>query len=495
MAIKTFGTKDAYQVMNELFHEATGSDIDIVDLNGFVSAGTTVLESGYENLFNALSVCIGKTIIKADKYKGKLGLIYSMGDTWAERIRKISFYSQDNEYSGMYNTDLVTNLGKGIGAHGSDGSVSDMWEQNPSIPFEQNFYSDYAWDRSHTEYLDQAKKAFTNEADFIAFINGCLIEVDNDITQTIEGLSRMAICNRIGGIADLVGNETLGSECMVNLTTEFNTKYGTSYTTAEILGAHATDFIKFFTARVKIDSERLTNRSKLYHNSYDDADKGSILRFTPVENQRFIYYSPLFTELDKELASVFNPEKLKLPEGEGVTYWQSIVNPSEVKVAPALPDGQTGASVELDYVVGLLFDKDALAVNNKFTGVYNSPIEAKHGYINTFYHYRYGIIDDYSENSILYYMADEDLHPDITQVFSFTGDGTTTEFDASEAESVVPEEIPDGYALVDGSQKVYVDDVDVTDDVTIEAPKFTFTEAPAEGDAIKYTETYQYSEE
>jgi hypothetical protein len=41
-----------------------------------------------------------------------------------------------------------------------------------------------------------------------------------------------------------------------------------------------------------------------------------------------------------------------------------------------------------------------------FTHVFTTPIEAKHGYRNTFFHYRFSAYQDYSENSIMYYMSE-----------------------------------------------------------------------------------------
>ena len=60
-------------------------------------------------------------------------------------------------------------------------------------------------------------------------------------------------------------------------------------------------------------------------------------------------------------------------------------------------------------VLGLLFDEDAIMSNNIFTHVYTTPIEARKGYRNTWFHYRFSSYQDYSENSIMYYMDDSDV--------------------------------------------------------------------------------------
>ena len=434
MAIKTFTIKDAHAVMNQLVKEATGVDtIKVVDTASFIDAGTKVLEAGYENLYNALGVLIGRTIVASRPYNGKFKLVVAEdSNAFEARTRKISFYARENEPASFVNTDLYTNLGAGLNDESGTGSY---WEQNPAIPVEEYFMSNFAWSKSHTEYFEQAKIAFTNEADFIAFINGVMVEVFNDIESTMEAKNRAVVIDRIAGNY-LMAGDSLGSECAVNLTTAFNTEYGTSYTTSQILKEHTIEFIQFFIARFKIDSDKLENRTALYHDPMEKTisdKKYYVLRHTPKEYQKFIYYSPLFTQLNLSLSTIFNPNMLKLPNGEGIEYWQSFKDPSAVDVKPALPEGATSSEVKIPLVVGLLFDRDAVMVNNKFKGMYQSNINPKHLYTNMFWHYNYSVCQSYSENSILYYMADTDKEI----IDTFTGDGVEDDFELNQTATEV----------------------------------------------------------
>lgn len=413
MATVTFAPKDAHAVMNSLVHQATGqNDITVTDTSSFVNAGQIVLDTGVENVFNSLSVLIGRTIIASREYRGKFRLIArNVGDAFENRVRKISFYSRDNQASGMFNTDLYTNLAKGLD---DDDGAGSMWEQNPAIPVEMNFFSDFVWDKSHTEYLEQIKIAFTNESDFINFVNGVMVEVQNDIESTLEARNRMVVLDRIAGQYYQAENGLIGTESSVNLTKAFNDEFGTSYTTDEIMNEHLTAFLEFYVARVKIDSDFLENRSTLYHDPLEKTignDKYYVLRHTPKARQRFIYYSPFFTKAKaRVLPEIFNAQYLGdiNANGEGIDYWQSIKSPSEINVTPALPNGGEATAVNLKLVLGMLFDEEAIMTNNKFTGAYTTPVNARHVYVNTWWHYKYGVIQDYTENCIIYYMADED---------------------------------------------------------------------------------------
>lgn len=408
MATAIFQVKDAHAVMQSLARQATGQkDITVTDTSSFVSAGTQTLEAGYENLYNALGVLIGRTIVNTKPYSGKFKLIGAKSsDAFENRIRKISFYARDPQATGMFNTDIATNLGAGLDDEDGAGS---QWEQFPAMPVEQYFFSDFAWDKAHTEYPEQAKIAFQNETDFINFINGMLIEVQNDIESDLEARNRLVALDFIAGTKLMVDKGIIGAESYVNLTEEFNTEHGTTYTTQEILTEHTVAFEEFLVARFKIDSDRLENRTKQYHNPLTKTVNGvdySVLRHTPKKSQKFLYYSPIFTQMKMALAEIFNPQMLEMPQGEGIQYWQAFTSPSEIDVTPALPDGEETEEVNLKLVLGVLFDEEAVMTNNKFTGMYATPLNARHVYSTMYWHYRFGVINDPTFSRIVYVMED-----------------------------------------------------------------------------------------
>lgn len=426
MPTVTFTVKDANAVLNSLVRQATGqNEIVAVDSSSFVDAGNLLLSAGTENILNALSVLIGKTIIASRPYTGKFK-IFTENDSNAfeNRVRKISFYARDNEPSGMFNTDIYTNLANG---NDDESGAGSQWEQNLPRVCEMNFFSNFAWEKSTTVVEEQLKVAFTNERTFIDFINGALIEVQNDIESTIEARNRLVCLSRIGAQKLMVDKSMLGSECAINMTESFNTTYGTHYSTEELLTDHRVSFLEHFIATFKILSDRMENRTAKFHDPMTitegegaSAVTYSVLRHTPKSKQKFIYYSPVFTQLKMVFAEIFNPQYLDLPNGEGVEYWQSFDNPSAVDITPALPNGETSEEVSIELVLGLLFDEEAIRTNNYFTGVYETPWNAKHVYKNIFYHFKYGVMQDMSENAILLYMADKQE--------TFTGDGTEDDF-------------------------------------------------------------------
>lgn len=65
-----------------------------------------------------------------------------------------------------------------------------------------------------------------------------------------------------------------------------------------------------------------------------------------------------------------------------------------------------GSAVALDNVVGFLFDTDALMVDFQLDTAATTPLEARKHYMTTWYSMARNAICDYTENMILYYMAD-----------------------------------------------------------------------------------------
>ena len=476
MSVNYFTPTDAHAIMNELVFQATGvKTTAVVDTASFVDAGNSVLESGYENTLKSIGVLIGKTKIAVRPYTGAFKIVSESEDAFDERIRKISYYAKRNEPSGAFNTNLYTNLGMGLD---EDDGAGSQWTQNPAIVVEKYFgMKSGAWDKSHTQYIDQLKMAFADETSFTDFLNGIMTEIQNDIESTLEAKNRMVVLDCIAGTYLQAGGN-LPSACAVNLTSEFNTAFGTSYTTAQILNEHAVEFLKFFLARFKIDSKKLEHRSINYHDSMEKtigSDKYYVMRHTPKAYQKFVYYEPIFTQLDFNLANIFNPEMLKLDAGEGVDFWQSDAPGYEgsIDVIPSLPDNAVSSEIKIPLVIGLLFDTDALKTTNKFTSLLVTPVHAKKNYMNYFWHWRFQWFNDVSENRILYFMSDTAK----TMIDTFIGDGTEDDFELNQTATAITS------VTVDGVEKT------ATTDYTFADNTVTFTSAPANKAVIVITYT------
>jgi hypothetical protein len=125
------------------------------------------------------------------------------------------------------------------------------------------------------------------------------------------------------------------------------------------------------------------------------------------------------------MPEIFNDEYLDLDtQYQGISYWQcndSETVRSQVQVVPAIVEADTsdaaygtqvaGASVSLDYVVGMICDVDAMLTDFQIETARTTSVEARKGYRNTWLHIAKNGICDPTENTILFIMDDSGVTP------------------------------------------------------------------------------------
>ena len=413
--------RDAHTIMNLLVKEVTGQDAQIqnVDSSNFVAAGELVLSAGVDKVMGALSLIIGRTLIASRPYQPKLDNLNRIDSgLLSGRMRKISYFSRPALASGAFNTDLFTNEADGFtsgqnpDANGVAQSTKSQFEQVQAIPVEMNFYSSDTWQVGLTRYDWQVQEAFTSEASFLSFIDGCMQEKLNDIASQKEAFSRMALLNHIAGVID---ESSVMPGSAVDLVAAFNAEYSTSYTGTDLRTTYKKEFLAFFVKTFKLTSDLMTYRTQKYHvtpTKYDAAgNQLALLRHTPKDKQKAILYNPFFVDAETSvLPEIFNDEYLKVENGSRVDFWQNFNEPEKIDVTPCIThfgNGQAvqGNRVQLPYVLGCIMDEDALWLDFKLDTARVSPPEARKGYRTTWWTFLKGVCDDFTENTVVFYMA------------------------------------------------------------------------------------------
>lgn len=397
---------DVYAIVNAMAAEMYGANatIQAVDSSSFVSVGEHMLRTGYTNTLNSLSNVIGRTIIAARPYRGRFKIIVKLPQEWGGIERKISFYATKNEPTESFNTNLnATQL--------VDGGAIDPWTISKDYPLEMNFCGIKTIQKSYTTWVDQLKLAFSSESAFSEFVSGRLINIANDIELSEDAQNRLQVLNAIGATLN-VGN----SRQAVNMTAEYNAFYNQTYTTAQLLSTYFDSFMEFFVMRLQGDMELAREYNELFHiypaRNDDGGNALTLLRHTPPEMRRLILYMPIIRQAEKTVfPALFNDSYLKLENYEGVEYWQNPNDPSAIDIVPnqlntVSGEAETGNRVQKDIILGLFFDRDALATSVKIDDVYTTGINARGKYFNTVYHWAHQYKLDQTENMIVYYMAD-----------------------------------------------------------------------------------------
>lgn len=423
---RTLTPKDAHAIINSMVEQITGQNsIQATDTSSFVAAGELLLSYGTENVLNALSLILGRTLIAVRPYNAKLSILNALNTgAYTHRMRKISYYSRPALPAGDWNTDLYTNLETGYdnGQNGATGSTpptnstESMWVQNAPVPLEVNFAGSSVWQDSTTVYEYQVKQAFRDEASFNAFVAGILTEKGNDIESQKEAFNRMTLLNYIAGVYDLDAAVPMGR--VVNLTKAFNDYFGTSYSTTDLQTTYLKEFLEFFTSEFRRYSDLMTYRSAGYHHAPAGPSGQVLLRHTPKEKQRFICYNPFWLKARAMvMPEIFSPQYLTEPQMQTVDFWQVFDSP-EIDITPAIPDLDdtsptygtqiAGDEVKLDYVLGILYDEDAIMTDFQLESSATTPLEARKHYRNIWWSFAKNSINDFTENAIIFTMEDED---------------------------------------------------------------------------------------
>lgn len=409
---RNYNPQDACTLLQGILNQIYGaSNVSTVTTSNFLSAGERALAAGTENVLNALSIPMLKTIIAARPYNESFGILDAIDTgTYSDRIRKISFYSKPPMNAGAWNTQVYTNLANGFthgenpNAGGTPQSTKSMWEQVPPAPVEFNFGGSSVWQDGITRYKDQIDRAFTSPGELSAFYAGVMTEKGNDIRQQKEAFRRAIVLNRMA-MAALDGHS-------VNLTAEYNAYFGTTYTTTQLLSTQLESFLKWFVAELKLLMRHMEERNLEYHYSPTHPDGLVLLRHTPRDRMRLMLNEHFMAMAEAiVMPEIFNTSYLDIKNYESVTYWQGIDSPYSIDVTPAIHDSVTGTQIQgnnvsLDYVIGYLYDVDAMMTSFQLDDALATPMEARKRYSTIWYSMARNGLNDSTEKSILLYMAD-----------------------------------------------------------------------------------------
>lgn len=431
---RNYNVQDAYDVVNAMLDNIQGltQSLTVVDTASFIDAGEVLKSMPTEDTLNALSIVIGRTLVAVRPYDAKLRVFNAIDNgIYTSRMRKISYYSTDPEYVGSINNQLHINHADGFdnGRNGAQTpapgtppeypdsftSAASMWTQEYKHPLEINFGGSSAFQARLTLPEDALERAFRSEDEFLRFYNGILTDKANDIEQMKESFNYALLDNVIGATYAMKHGRQV-----VNLVKAYNDTFRTSLTKSDLLGQYFVEFLEFFVSQIRKTSDLLTHRTSAFHQPVTQTFNGvsqSILRHTPKDRQKMIMYNPLWIDAQARIyPEVFNESYLKIENFEAVDFWQNFNDPEGVKVVPSYPDYVTTngsgatidktAAVNVPYVVGMIFDEDAIMTDFQLERTAVSPLEAAKLYRNTIWHIRRNYIFDATENIVLFVMED-----------------------------------------------------------------------------------------
>ena len=376
--------EDASAILNNIRQQVTGeSSLAPVNTADFVAVGTTLLQSGYDPVLNAITQMVTKTIFSIRPYSRKFGGIKVDSEMWGSIVRKLAV--ADKAWEPNEEFDLV------------DGQSIDHYKVSKPDVLELKFYGAEDFSKHYTIFKDQLNNAFSGPAEFGRFMSMVVQNVSDMIEQNFESIARMVIANYVGG-------KKVANNGVIHLLTEYNSETGQSLTSTTVFApANFGDFMKWVYARIDTLTSLMTERSNKFQIQVTGKE---ITRHTPYEYQKVYLYAKLMNDMKaRVLSSTFNYGFIEYADVEEVNYWQSIDTPMSIDVTPNYLDTdgsiKTGAEQNIANLVGVIFDREALGytVMNEWSAT--TPLNASGGYWNTFYHFLMKWWVDYSEKGII----------------------------------------------------------------------------------------------
>lgn len=394
MSVNSLTFEQSAAFLMDMYKEATGkeSTINVVDTGTFTSVATTLLQMGYDPIINAITQVLDKSIYSIRPYSMKFRSINVDESKWGAVVRKINYLDSDLDAA-----DQRLTL--------TDGQSVDQYKVKKPKVLQTNFYGATQYQDHITIFRDQLDSAMRDAAEFGRFMAGVMQNMSDKLAQISEGEARGVLANFI------TGKFASDSDNCINVLQAYYDATGVELSPATMYDeTNYQPFIRWFYSFVNDLTDFMSERSIKYHVNLTGKP---IPRHTPANFLRAYMSGTVVNKTASEvLATVFNPEKLKMIEFEKVTYWQNINDPYTVKATPSYFDATSGEVVEAEEavtvsnIIGVLFDEEALGTTRRSTWTAASPFNAAGGYYNLFYHFTQTTWNDFTENGVVLYAGE-----------------------------------------------------------------------------------------
>ena len=398
-----------FTLINNVTKEILG-DTAVVneDLSNVVDIGKSIFDqTSVDNYVKKLVNHIGKVVFQNRAYAG--GVPSVLMDAWefGSVLQKVSMALPEATENESWN--LV------------DGQEykQDVFTA-PKV--EAKFYNSkvtFEIPMSFTEL--QVKESFSSREQLNGFVSMITTGVENSMTVKLDALIMRAINNMTGEtLVAGIGSGAAGAKTLdfsktsgraINLLKLYNEQAvaADKVTVANALTNYK--FIKFATYTMGIVADRMSKISKLFN-------VGGKERFTPVDMRRCVLLSDFAKAAVTYLqADIQSPEMVALPQHDAVPYWQgsgtdyalSSTGIIDIKTAGGetvkVPAEGVGAGKKNAAIIGVMFDRDAVAVANldrRTTTAYNAKAE----FYNNWYKMDAGYYNDLNENFVVFFIGE-----------------------------------------------------------------------------------------
>ena len=388
--------KQIYGILNDVMKEVTGGYIAVYnaqgeetrqevivneDLSNIVDMGTLVFDENRnwkDNYVKSMINRIGREVFVDRTYEG-----------YAPDVRRDAW-----EYGSIMSKTRCKIFGAKPNPSWSleKGQTVNQFEFVPPDVTQKFYNHKEAWqiDCSFTD--EQLKESFTSPEAMNRFIGMIENRINTSMTIYIDSLIMRTINNFMAEkISDRNG--------VVDVLTPFNALRTTALTPEQ--AANDKDWFRYFALQVKKYVERFRAPSVKFNT------EDSNVTFTPRDYARLVIHSDISSGMEVYLQSdTYHDDLVKIGKYETVPFWQTQGESYDFSETSRIDvkTSSKGTIIDRNYIVGVLFDYDALGVlneNRRTTSSYNANGE----YWTNFYKIDTSFFNDLAENGIIFIMG------------------------------------------------------------------------------------------
>lgn len=389
--------KQIYAILNDVLLEVTGQNtadegepaayILQEDLSNIVDMGTFVFNNNWrDNYVKAMINRIGREVFVDRTYGGFAPTVLRDAWEYGSIMSKTRCKIFDAKANPSWNLQ--------------SGQTVNQFEFNPPDVTQKFYNSKVAW-QINCSFTDvQLRESFTSAAAMNRFISMIENRIQTSMTIYTDSLIMRAINN-------FIGEKLYANNGIIDVLTPYNAGRVTPLTPAQ--AAIDKDFLRYLAYTIKLYVDRFRAASANF-NAGDDNEPN--VTFTPKEYSHLIIHSDIAAGMEVYLQSdTYHDELVKIGEFETIPFWQAqgdayqLANTSRIDIKLASSTTETTKVINRNYVVGVLFDRDALGVlndNRRVTNSYNANGE----YWNNFYKVDTSYFNDLAENGIVFVLGD-----------------------------------------------------------------------------------------
>lgn len=399
-------------ILNDVFKEVTGqlvpqydptdpeTEIEPVaiiqeDLSDIVTVGQKVLSSNWkDNYAKTIIDRIGREVYVDRTYTGYAPNV--LRDSWEYGSIMAKYRCKMFEVTN----NPAWSLEKGQ-------TVNQFQFVPPEV--RQRFYNHKSSWQIECSFTDiQLKESFTSAEAMNRFIGMIETTINNSITIYLDSLIMRTINN-------FIAEKIYAGNGVVDLLPEYNSTLANPITAAQAM--HDKEFFRFAAYQIKLFVNRFIAPSSNFNVGDDDGD--AVINFTPGEFAHLVLHNDFATAVEVYLQSdTYHDDLVKISNYETVPFWQiqgdkyQFANTSRIDVKCASSTAITTKTVNRNYIIGVLFDRDALGVlcENRRT---NSAYNANGEYYTNFYKFDEENFNALDENGIVFVCGSGEI-PTIT---------------------------------------------------------------------------------